>query len=113
MARRVAVTGLGAVTALGADLPALERGLRAGTCGVRDQLTLFDTTGFRSGLAAQAPDPAPPVDEALLANVSRPDRFGLQAAFEAVAHAGLTRRELERAAVLFGTGTGGAAVTEQ
>jgi 3-oxoacyl-[acyl-carrier-protein] synthase II len=113
VARRVAVTGLGAVTALGADLPALERGLRAGTCGVRDQLTLFDTTGFRSGLAAQAPDPAPPVDEALLANVSRPDRFGLQAAFEAVAHAGLTRRELERAAVLFGTGTGGAAVTEK
>ncbi|HUS68867.1 MAG TPA: beta-ketoacyl-[acyl-carrier-protein] synthase family protein [Kofleriaceae bacterium] len=108
---RVAVTGLGAVTALGPDLAALERGLREGRSGVRD-VTLFDTTGFRTQLGAQAPDPTPPVDEALLANVSRPDRFGLQAAFEAVRSAGLEPGDLDRAALIFGTGTGGAAITE-
>ena len=109
---RVAVTGLGAVTALGPDVPSLERGLRAGTTGVRE-CTLFDTNGFRTRLAAQAPEPTPPLDEALLTNASRPDRFGLQAAFEAVRMAGLDARALERAALIFGTGTGGAGITEQ
>jgi 3-oxoacyl-[acyl-carrier-protein] synthase II len=109
---RVAVTGLGAVTALGPDVPSLEKGLRAGTCGVRE-CTLFDTEGFRTKLAAQAPEPTPPLDEALLTNASRPDRFGLQAAFEAVRMAGLDARALERAVLIFGTGTGGAGITEQ
>jgi 3-oxoacyl-[acyl-carrier-protein] synthase II len=109
--KRVAVTGLGAVTALGPDLHAFERGLREGRSGV-GELTLFDTTGFRTRLAAQAPNPAPPLDEALLRRSSRPDRFGLQAAFEAVRRAGLEPRDLSRAAVLFGTGTGGAQMSE-
>jgi 3-oxoacyl-[acyl-carrier-protein] synthase II len=111
--RQVAVTGLGAVTALGPDLAAFERGLAAGRSGVRP-LTLFDSSGYRTRVAAQAPDPILPcpVDEARLPTVSRPDRFGLMAAFEAVAHAGLGAAELARAAVVFGTGTGGASTTE-
>jgi 3-oxoacyl-[acyl-carrier-protein] synthase II len=108
---RVAVTGLGAVTALGSDVAAFEAGLRAGRCGVAP-VTLFDATEFRTQLGAQCPDPSPPLDEDRLAGASRPDRFGLQAAFEAVAQAGLSARELEKAALLFGTGTGGAAITE-
>ncbi len=110
--RRVAVTGLGAVTALGPDVASLERGLRAGTCGVVE-CTKFSTVGYRSSLAGQAPEPTPPVDPELIANVSRPDRFGLQAAFEAVKMAGLEAHELERAALVFGTGTGGAGITEE
>lgn len=106
------MTGLGAVTALGPDLASLERGLREGRSGVR-AVTLFDTSGFRTNLAAQAPDPTPPVDEALLDNVSRPDRFGLQAAFEAVGMAGLEPAAVRDAALVFGTGTGGAGITEQ
>src|SRR5258706_2285284 len=109
--KHVAVTGLGIVSALGRDLDAFERGLRAGTCGVRE-LTLFDTAGYRTRLAAQAPDPTPPVDDSRLANASRPDRFGIQAAFEAVAHAGLDASALRDAALVLGTGTGGATITE-
>ena len=109
--RRVAVTGIGVVSALGPDRASFEAGLRAGRSGIRP-LTLFDTTGFRATLAAQAPDPTPPVDEAELATASRPDRFGLQAAFEAVAQAGLDARALADAAVIFGTGTGGLSSTE-
>jgi 3-oxoacyl-[acyl-carrier-protein] synthase II len=112
MKRKVAVTGLGAVTALGPDVAALERGLRAGSSGVRE-LTLFDTTGYRTRLAAQAPDPVLPPELGALHTASRPDRFGLQAAFEAVRHAGLQPADLTRAAVVFGTGTGGAPTTEQ
>ena len=109
--RRVAVTGLGVVSALGPDAASFEAGLRAGRSGIAP-LTLFDTTGFRATLAAQAPDPTPPVDAAALATASRPDRFGLQAAFEAVAQAGLSPAELAGAAVVFGTGTGGLTSTE-
>jgi 3-oxoacyl-[acyl-carrier-protein] synthase II len=110
--RRVAVTGLGAVTALGPDVAAFERGLRAGRSGIAP-LTLFDPAGFRTRLAAQAPEPSLP-DEiaARLGPASRPDRFGLQAALEAVAHAGLDAAALRGAAVVFGTGTGGAPLTE-
>ncbi len=109
--RRVAVTGIGVVSALGPDAKSFEAGLRAGRSGIRP-LTLFDTAGFRARLAAQAPDPTPPVDDARLATASRPDRFGLQAAFEAVAAAGLDAHALADAAVIFGTGTGGLTSTE-
>src|SRR6185369_15142225 len=97
----------------GADAAAFEAGLRAGRSGIRP-LTLFDTAGFRTSLAAQAPEPAdlPNVDAERLRHASRPDRFGLQAAFEAVAHAGLAARDLAGAAVIFGTGTGGLTTTE-
>ena len=104
--RKVAVTGLGAITALGPDVASFERGLRESRSGV-GPVTLFDVTGFRTRLGAQAPDPT---FQELRA--SRPDRFGLQAAFEAVKQAGLTAAELRGAAVVFGTGTGGASSTE-
>jgi 3-oxoacyl-[acyl-carrier-protein] synthase II len=99
------------VTALGRDAAAFEEGLRAGRSGVA-KIQLFDVEGFRTQLGAQCPDPSPPVDEEKLTGASRPDRFGLQAAMEAVKQAGLSAREIERAALLFGTGTGGAAITE-
>jgi 3-oxoacyl-[acyl-carrier-protein] synthase II len=109
--RRVAVTGLGAVTALGPDVGAFEAGLRAARSGVRE-LSLFETEGFRSHLAAQAPEPTPPLEEAKLQGASRPDRFGLQAAFEAVRAAGLSADEVRASALVLGTGTGGAGITE-
>ena len=109
--RRVAVTGIGVVSALGADAAAFAAGLRASRSGI-GPLTLFDAAGFRGRLVAQAPAPAPPLRPDSLLTASRPDQFGLQAAFEAVAHAGLDARALAGAAVLFGTGTGGLGSTE-
>jgi 3-oxoacyl-[acyl-carrier-protein] synthase II len=110
--RRVVVTGMGVVTALGPNLAAFAEGLRAGRSGVRDQVTLFDTADFRTSLGAQAPEPELPAEVAALGPASRPDRFGFAAALEAVADAGLTPAELREAALLFGTGTGGAHITE-
>jgi 3-oxoacyl-[acyl-carrier-protein] synthase II len=110
--RRVAVTGIGVVSALGPDAKSFAAGLRAGRSGIAP-LTLFDPAGFRARLAAQAPEPTPPLLPEQLATASRPDRFGLQAAFEAVAHAGLDAADLDRAALVFGTGTGGLPTTEE
>jgi 3-oxoacyl-[acyl-carrier-protein] synthase II len=109
--REVAVTGLGVVSALGPDLGAFREGLFAGRSGVR-KLTLFPTEGVRTDLAAQCELPALDLEPALIANISRPDRFGLAAALEAVRDAGLGRAELERAALMIGTGAGGAQNTE-
>jgi 3-oxoacyl-[acyl-carrier-protein] synthase II len=111
--RRVAITGLGAVTALGSDVESFERGLRAGRSGV-GEVTLFDVTGFRTRLGAQAPQPIVPKSlDPEKVRGSRPDLFGVQAAFEAVAHSGLAAEEIRAAAVFFGTGTGGAQSTEE
>lgn len=115
MSRRpVVVTGMGIISALGADLPAFAEGMRAGRCGI-GKLTLFDAAGSRSELCGQAPEPelpelSPPT--ALPRHTSRPDRFGLRAALSAAADAGLGPPELAGAAVLFGIGTGGATETE-
>ena len=110
--RRVAVTGMGAVTALGPDAASLDHGLRQGVSGIRE-LTLFDPSGYRSHLAAQAPDPEgfPPGFQDL-SRAARPDRFGLQATREAVRQAGLEAHDLGAAACIFGTGSGGAMETE-
>jgi 3-oxoacyl-[acyl-carrier-protein] synthase II len=112
--RRVAITGIGAVTALGPDVASFERGLRAGRSGIAEEVRLFDTTGFRTTLAAVAPEPP---DDPFFADaklpLTRPDRFGVAATAEAIAMAGLDGAALREAALLFGTGTGGALLTEQ
>jgi 3-oxoacyl-[acyl-carrier-protein] synthase II len=111
--RRVAVTGLGVVTALGPDLSSFRDNLFAGRTGIRP-VSLFSTEGVRTHLGAEVgPVRLPPdLDPALIANVSRADRFGLAAAFEAVRDSRLAAAELARAALLFGTGAGGAQNTE-
>ena len=108
--RRVAITGLGAVTALGADTEAFDAGLREGRSAI-GEVTLFSTEGFRTHLAAEAVEP---VIEGRIsyAPASRPDRFGIAAALEAAEMAGLARGDFEGAACIFGTGTGGASLTE-
>ena len=110
--RAVVVTGMGIVSALGPDLASFAEGLRAGRCGV-GKLTLFDAPGIRSDLVAEAPEPAlPELGNLLPPRTSRPDRFGLRAALSALTDSGLGPSALGRAAVLFGTGTGGAPETE-
>jgi len=107
----VVVTGLGVVSALGPDLVSFRKALREGQSGL-GKLTLFDLPDARSQWVGQAALPelsGLPVPD----TASRPDRFGLAAAQEAIRHAGLTPNDLHDAAVLFGTGTGGAIEIEQ
>ncbi len=119
---RIAITGLGAVTAFGPDVASFERGMREGRSGVA-KLTQFDTRGFRTNLAAAVPgELGAAIDldgvAARLADsggplpLTRPDRFALHAVAAAVAQAGLDRDQLREVAVVFGTGTGGAELTE-
>ena len=108
MSRRVAIVGIGLVTALGAGRDETWRRMLAGACGI-EPATLFDTEGYRCRLAAQVP--MCEVDRGLSAlqrrRWSRSDRIGVRAADEAVADAGLLDSGIDptRVGVFLGAGT--------
>jgi len=110
---RVAITGFGVVSGFGAGVEALARGLAAGESAIRP-ITRFDTTGFRTHLAAQAPVPDDGQPPARRERRSLADRFALAAAAEALAMAGLPR-DLSglHAGIWFGSSTGGMLESEE
>ena len=106
--RTVVVTGLGAVTSLGNDLESTWRGLTEGKSGI-GPITLFDPTGFRTGLAAEIRDLPTGLPASLTRRLSRTDIIGLTAAAEAFADSGLDlgRENPERIGVVLGGGVSG------
>ena len=115
MPRRVVITGLGAVSALGGDVPGLTAGIGDGRCGI-GPLTLFAYRG-RCGNAAQVPEAVAAVAGALpvasARRLSRPDRFALAVAAEACRAAGLDPGLRRAAALAVGATTGGMFETEE
>ena len=114
--RRVAVTGLGAVTPLGNDHRSTWEAAVAGRSGI-DFISTFDTTGFPVRVAAEVRgfDPAAVVGPK---EARRLDRFvvlGVAAATEAAEDAGLGGAyDPARVGVLFGSAIGGLiGITEQ
>ena len=108
--QRVVVTGLGAVTPIGNNVPDFWDSLVAGRGGV-GLISRFDTSGFASSLAAEVKgfDPHTVLDGRM---AKRTDPFiilGMAAAKEAVAHAGLVIDDSNaaRVGVVFGSGIGG------
>jgi 3-oxoacyl-[acyl-carrier-protein] synthase II len=110
--RRVVVTGVGAMTAFGPGCDALRAGLRAGQRALRP-VTLFDATGYRSQIAGEVPEFEAPLTGLARRRASRADRLGVAAAAEAVAAARLSAADLGGAAVIHGTGAGGAHLLER
>jgi len=111
--REVAVTGLGALTAVGGDVAALLAALVDGSSGIRP-LSLF-AYGGRAHVAAQIPELPPPPALLPLASarrLSRPDRFGLVAAHQACEHAGLDASLRRAATLVVGATVGGMHETE-
>jgi 3-oxoacyl-[acyl-carrier-protein] synthase II len=99
--RRVAVTGLGAVSPFGTGVKVYWNGLAAGACAIRP-VTLIETEGFRCRLAAEVPD-----GTGGSARRSRADRFALAAAREALDDAGLGREDRAETALIVGAVGGG------
>ena len=111
MHERVVVTGMGAVTALGNDVPTYWAGLVAGRSGV-GSIAAYDASGYAVRIAAEIKD----LDvNGLLGRrwARRTDRFtqiALIAADEAVADAGLdfgANSDGQNTAVVLGTAIGG------
>ncbi|HLK12202.1 MAG TPA: beta-ketoacyl-[acyl-carrier-protein] synthase family protein [Candidatus Binatia bacterium] len=114
-AREVAITGLGAVTALGPDVRTLAAGLIEGRCAI-GPLTLFSHAG-RCRIAAEVPEaiamPLATIAPATARRLSRADRFAVAASAEACRDAGLDEALRRGAALAVGATTGGMRETEE
>jgi 3-oxoacyl-[acyl-carrier-protein] synthase II len=105
--RRIAITGIGLVTSLGGTREETWGRMLIGECGIRP-ITVFDTDGYRSRVAAE-------IDSARFETRLEPlqrrrwargDQFGVLAAQEAVADAGLPDgMDRTRIGVVLGAGT--------
>ena len=114
MTSTIAITGLGAVSAVGGDVPALTAALIEGRCGIA-ALTLFPYQG-RSTMAAEVRGPVAAPDALPVATarrLSRPDRFAFAAASEACRDAGLDPELRSAAALTLGATTGGMFESEE
>lgn len=113
--RRVVITGMGAVTPIGNDVPSFWEGLKAGTCGI-GPITKFDTTEYKVHVAAEVKDFDP------LLYMEKSDarkydlfcQYALAAASQAVEESGI-RGTLppERIGTYFGSGIGGIGTFEE
>ena len=114
MAEAIAITGVGQVSALGGDVPALARALVEGRCGI-GPLTLFEHRG-RAAVAAQVNE-LPRVRTRLAPSVerrlTRSDRLALAATSEACRMAGLDATVREGTGLCVGATTAGMFETEQ
>ena len=109
---RIAISGVGVVSALGPSSVEFLEGLRESRCGIRP-LDLFDTEGCLSNLAGEAPTPVIQ-DYPRHRRFSRSDRFCILAAAEALGQAGLSAGSgLDRFGISLGCSTAGMLEGEQ
>ncbi len=108
---RVVVTGLGAITPVGADVPSTWESLKAGRSGIQ-RLTNDWAAELPTRIAGWAAvDPATMIDRVQARRLDRFEQFALIAAREAWADAGSPDVDPERLGVVVSSGIGGIAST--
>lgn len=115
-ARRVAVTGLGIITASGVGVDQFREGLEGGRSPV-GPVRAFDASGFRSRLAAEVADfdPSRHMDRQRARRLDRFGHFSVAVARQALEDAALdpARLDADRVGVQIGSALGGIAHAEQ
>jgi 3-oxoacyl-[acyl-carrier-protein] synthase II len=109
--RRVVITGMGAITPLGNDVPTFWSHLVAGKSGI-GTVTAFDTTAYDCKIGGEVRDFDPTKHFNNPKDARRADRYthmAMAAAKEAYAQAGLANSSFDptRAGVIYGSGIGG------
>lgn len=110
MERRVVITGLGAITPIGKNVEDTWNGIKNRKCGI-DKISLFDTEGYKTSLAAEVKDYNPleyfEVKEAK--RLDRCSQFALIGAREAFKDSGITNENtnLDRVGIFISSGIGG------
>ncbi len=109
---RVVITGMGAVTPVGLNIPDFWQALTDGVCGI-GQIQSFDTTGMKVTLAAELKG-FDPTQHGMDKNAARKldpyAQYAIAAAKQAMAQSGLVSNEniqSERLGVYIGSGIGG------
>jgi 3-oxoacyl-[acyl-carrier-protein] synthase II len=116
-AARVAITGLGPITAAGVGVDGLWQGLRAERSPVR-RVTRFDPSAWRCQIAAEVTEfePAGYMDSKAARRLDRYGQFSIASARLALQDAGLdggARLDPDRVAVQMGSALGGIAYAEE
>ncbi len=107
--RRVVVTGLGAVTPVGNDIPTMWKNMLDGVCGI-DKITKFDTENLAVKIAGEVKDfdPTTVIEKRDLRKTDMYTIFALSAATQAVEDSGIIGTiEPERLGTYIGAGIGG------
>jgi len=107
--KRVVVTGLGAVTPIGNDVPVLWENLLKGTCGIAP-ITRFDTSEHKATLAAEVKnlEMSPYMEKSELRKSDLFSQYAMAAACQAVSDSGILGTVTpDRFSVYFGSGIGG------
>ena len=116
MSRRVVVTGMGILTALGNRVRECFDRVVAGESGIH-KITLFDISDFKVQIGGDIPefDAVPTVDSKEIKRLDRFSQFALVTALEAVRDSGLDVRNLppHDCGVILGSGIGGLNTIEE
>ncbi len=108
--RRVVITGIGAVTPIGNDIPSFMEGLQKGISGA-NLITKFDASEFKTKFACELKDfdLSLRVDPRAARRMDDFTVYGMYAAAEAMENSGLdvSTLDLDRAGVIWGAGIGG------
>ena len=112
---RVVITGMGAVTPIGIGVKDFCEGLKAGQNGIGN-VTRFDTTDFRSKLAAEVKnfEVEQWIDKKSAKRMDRFTQFSIAASAMAIEDTGLESSSFDknRAGVIIGSGIGGSQTIE-
>ena len=108
MSDRVVITGVGAVSPLGLNIPSMWEALVNGRSGV-DYITLFDPEFFETKIAAEVKgfNAADYLDHKKARHMDRYAHFAVVASLEAVEQARLSFDNAEEIGVIIGSGIGG------
>lgn len=116
MKRRVAVTGLGAVTPIGNTVPEFWEGIREGKVGI-GEITRFDTSDYKVKLAAEVKgfNAKEHMDVKAAKRMEPFSQYAVAAAKEAFQDAGLDmeKEDAYRAGVIVGSGIGSLETVER
>lgn len=107
--KRAVITGVGAVTPVGNDVPSFWESLKAGKNGI-DNITGFDTSALRVKLAAQVKDfePSLYMEKSEIRKTDKFVQYAIAAACQAVSDSGIENNiDSARLGVYFGSGIGG------
>ena len=110
MEKRVVITGLGAITPIGKNVDETWDGIENKKCGI-DNITLVDTTNFKTKLAAEVKgyNPLDYFEPKQAKRLDRYSQFAIIAAREAVKDSGITKEntDYDRVGIFVSSGIGG------
>lgn len=114
--KRVVVTGIGAITPLGNNIPTFLEGLQKGVSGA-NLITLFDASLFKTQFACEVKNfnPEEHFDRREVRRIDRFTQFGMIAATEALQDSGLDLETVDkdRIGVIWAAGVGGMTTLEK